>query len=64
MSRRPSPSEIIASTALLKSNLHDLIGSWRKRARAAKRGGMVQIAMDYNDCADELYNVLRGRKVE
>ena len=53
----------IAAAALLKSNLHDLVRNWRKRARAAEKGGMVQIAMDYNECADELASILRGHKV-
>lgn len=48
--------------ALLRSNVHDLIKSWRRRARAADRGGMIQIAMDYNECADELLNVVRGKQ--
>ena len=50
-----------AELALLRGNIHDLIASWRKRAAAAQKGHMPQIAMDFTDCADELYNVVRGR---
>lgn len=56
--------EARAELAMLRSNLHDLAKSWHRRAEAAQRGGMSQIAMDYRDCADELRSVARGQRPE
>lgn len=46
---------------VLRASLRDLVEEWRRRATAADRGGMPQIAMDYTECADELLLVARGR---
>jgi hypothetical protein len=48
---------------MLRANLRALLHEWNRRAEAAERGRMPQIAADYRDCSEELLRVVRGQRL-
>jgi hypothetical protein len=50
-----------ADLIALRARLRALVKEWRRRADAAQHGGMINVATEYNDCADELMLVIKGR---